>query len=237
MKRGSFDAGRKIKFWDDAAGTVPAVVKDLSNNVLVQPVKVPADGHLDVRFDQWPVYYSDNARGWRRINRVPGGAPDVGIEGVTADAAEINKLDGLLTTRAELSLLDGCKLFVASSFVGAYSDHIEVADVNSGTYGSCIVPAGAIFRIVDIKMCARGGAASGATHVNVKMGAKVIMSVPVANLVQDKWVHLTDTNVVTTDFNTNGADGEDIVVDKTGASALATSTYIDIVVLYSTSEV
>jgi hypothetical protein len=69
------------------------------------------------------------------------------------------------------------------------------------------------------------------------MGAKVIMSVPVASLVQDKWVDLSAANVVTTNFNDYGGDGVDIGVEKTGAGALATTTYIDIVVLYMASEV
>jgi hypothetical protein len=93
-KRASLDVGRKIRFWDDSAGTVAAVVKNHSGDVLTQPVKVPADGHLDVRFDQWPVYYSDN-RAWSRINRVPGTTP--AMEGLSA--AEMGYIDGVTAGR------------------------------------------------------------------------------------------------------------------------------------------
>lgn len=72
VKRASFDAGRKIKFWTSATGATPAVVKDQAGATLAQPVKVPANGHLGLRFAQWPVYYSDNAWGWKRIKQVPG---------------------------------------------------------------------------------------------------------------------------------------------------------------------
>jgi len=71
VKRASFDAGRKLKFWDDAVGTVAAVVKDHAGATYTQPITVPSNGHLNCRFDQWPVYYTDN-RGWTRVKRVPG---------------------------------------------------------------------------------------------------------------------------------------------------------------------
>jgi hypothetical protein len=87
VKRASFDAGRKIKFWDDDDGTTPAVVKNVDGDTLTQPIKVPADGHLTVRFDQWPVYYSDNAWGWRRIKRVAG--MPATIAGIPAECGTI----------------------------------------------------------------------------------------------------------------------------------------------------
>lgn len=71
VKRASFDAGRKLKFWDDSAGTVAAVVKDHNGDTYTQPITVPSNGHVNLRFDQWPVYYTDN-RGWTRVKRVPG---------------------------------------------------------------------------------------------------------------------------------------------------------------------
>jgi hypothetical protein len=71
VKRTSQDVGRKMKFWDDDAGTVAAVVKDLDGATLTQPIRVPASGHLELRFDQWPVYYTDN-RAWSRVRMVPG---------------------------------------------------------------------------------------------------------------------------------------------------------------------
>lgn len=152
-----------------------------------------------------------------------------------AVAADFAKLHAITATAAEINKLDGCKLLAASSFVGGFQNHISTSDVNSGTYVSCVVGAGTYLKIVDVKMCARGGAASGASHVNVKMGSKVIMSVPVAALVEDKWVDLSTETVVTTNFNEFGADGEDVTVDKTGGS-LATSTFIDLVVLYQALE-
>ena len=85
VKRASFDAGRKLKFWDDAEGTTAAVVKDLDGNVLTQPVKVPSNGHLSLRFDQWPVYYCTN-RAWTRIMMVPG--MPATISGLTQAAVE-----------------------------------------------------------------------------------------------------------------------------------------------------
>ncbi len=71
VKRASQDVGRKLKFWDDSAGTVAAVVKDLEGTTLTQPIKVPSNGHLELRFDQWPLYYTDN-RQWTKVKMVPG---------------------------------------------------------------------------------------------------------------------------------------------------------------------
>ncbi len=96
IKRASQDIGRKLKFWDDAAGTTAAVVKDQAGNTLTQPIKVPASGHLELRFDQWPVYFSTN-RSWTTVAMVPGMPTtlDNAITGLTADGAELNALDGV----------------------------------------------------------------------------------------------------------------------------------------------
>ena len=70
VKRASFDVGRRIRFYADANKT-PLVVKDQDGNVLTQPIRVPASGHLDLRFPQWPVFYSNN-RYWNRVYRLEG---------------------------------------------------------------------------------------------------------------------------------------------------------------------
>lgn len=94
VKRASFDAGRKMKFWTSAAGGTGAVVKDLDDNTLeaggdASPavIKVPSNGHLDLRFTQWPVYYSDN-RAWTKIKRVPGMPASITTDGLTQAAVE-----------------------------------------------------------------------------------------------------------------------------------------------------
>lgn len=70
-KRASRDAGRKIKFWTDSAGTVAAEVFSAAGAALTQPVKVPANGHLNVKFETWPIYYSDN-QSWKTVKPLPG---------------------------------------------------------------------------------------------------------------------------------------------------------------------
>jgi hypothetical protein len=101
VKRASIDAGRKMKFWTTADGTIGAVVKTQAGATLeaggdANPtaIKVPSDGHLSLRFSQWPVYYSDN-RGWTRVKPVPGmpATMEVALAGLTASAAELNVLD------------------------------------------------------------------------------------------------------------------------------------------------
>ena len=96
VKRASFDVGRKMKFWTAADGVTPVTVKNHAGATLTQPIRVPASGHLEVRFDQWPVWYSDN-RGWTRIKKVPGmpatiygNAGTAGLFDVVATVAEIN---------------------------------------------------------------------------------------------------------------------------------------------------
>jgi hypothetical protein len=54
----------------------------------------------------------------------------LGIGGVTADAAEINKLDGLLTTKTELGKLAGAGAIVAS---GTQHAHVVALKVNYTT--------------------------------------------------------------------------------------------------------
>ena len=70
VKRASFDVGRRIRFYADANKT-PMVVKDQAGVTLTQPIRVPASGHLDLRFPQWPVFYSNN-RAWSRVYRLEG---------------------------------------------------------------------------------------------------------------------------------------------------------------------
>lgn len=86
VKHASLDPGRKMKFFDDALGATPAVVKDVSGNTLEQPIKIPANGHLTLRFDQWPIYFSDSRQGWKRIKRLPGG-PQIDPQAHIADLA------------------------------------------------------------------------------------------------------------------------------------------------------
>ena len=95
VKRASFDVGRKMKFWTAADGATPVTVKNHAGATLTQPIRVPASGHLEVRFDQWPVWYSDN-RGWARIKKVPGmpatiygNAGTAGLFDVVATVAEM----------------------------------------------------------------------------------------------------------------------------------------------------
>lgn len=92
VKRASFDAGRKMKFWTTADGDTGAAVLDHAGNTLeaggdANPtaIVVPANGHVELRFNQWPVWYSDN-RGWRRIKKVPG--MPATITGLTQAAVE-----------------------------------------------------------------------------------------------------------------------------------------------------
>lgn len=94
VKRASFDAGRKMKFWTTVDGTTGAAVLDHAGNTLetggdASPaaITVPANGHLELRFSQWPVWYSDN-RGWRRIKKVPGMPASIAGIGITQAAVE-----------------------------------------------------------------------------------------------------------------------------------------------------
>ena len=109
------------------------------------------------------------------------------------------------------------------------------AQVNA-TGGLAVLPAlaGYKYRMVDCKMIAVGGAAGGATGVQIKCDTVLLVDAKVAALGQSVVARAGDTNVnVLADgasFATQAA-GKSVVVIKDG-SDLTTATHIDVILDY-----
>lgn len=109
------------------------------------------------------------------------------------------------------------------------------AQVNaSGGYAVLAGVTGKKVRMVDCKMIAIGGAASGATGVQVKCGTTVLVDAKAAALTQSTVCRAGDSNV---NVLADGASfvaqtaGDGVTVVKDGSN-LATATHVDVIFDY-----
>ena len=123
VKRASRDIGRRIKFWADSGGVTPAVVKDLSGNVLTQPIRVDSNGQMSVRLSQWPIYISDN-RAWGNVRQLDGMPATVSVTGAAIVAEEMGILDAEVLLAAPLVAADVDSATETAAILNADAVHI-----------------------------------------------------------------------------------------------------------------
>jgi hypothetical protein len=125
------------------------------------------------------------------------------------------------------------KLLIANDPVFNWRERFTIAQVNAG---AVILPAvpGYRYQLVDLIMSAIGGAAGGATTVDVnavKSGVtSALMSAAIATLTSGALVRLATANAGSTSFIENDINTA-ISIGKTGA-ALTTATHVDIIISY-----
>ncbi|HXO84387.1 MAG TPA: hypothetical protein VN803_02570, partial [Gemmatimonadales bacterium] len=152
----------------------------------------------------------------------------------------VHKRDGgraLIVDRANSGIVAG----------GAVLQHIRkrctVAEINAGVELLAAPGAGFAYRIVDASMIAIGGAASGATTVDIlatlATASRKLVAAAIAGLTQSAVLRAGAANATVladgASFTVNDANTA-ITVAKTG-SALATATHVDVSVSYVIDEV
>jgi L-ascorbate metabolism protein UlaG (beta-lactamase superfamily) len=153
------------------------------------------------------------------------GVLKVGGVQITASAAEINKLDNLAASTAEIDR--------AVDEIMVFRKTLTVAQVNAGT--TAVVPgvAGKSFVVLDVRMRSTGNAA-GATLVRVveETSAAVVLSHVVADLTDGTWNGYVGGTPAETVKTAGGliVAGKALLVDKTG-DALSGTTAFDVVVV------
>jgi len=108
------------------------------------------------------------------------------------------------------------------------------AEVNAG-HVLVAVPADKQFRLIDVKVIAYGGAATGLTTLDILDGATKLVTFAQENLTQNAVLGVQSTGATVLDDGasfTARAAGNDISIGKTG-NALATATGIDVNLTYA----
>jgi len=141
----------------------------------------------------------------------------LGIEGVTADASELNLTTGLKAGTLTPKLFE-CE----ASILEVNAGDCIVAPSKSG---HCLIP-------VDAWMVAVGADPAGSTLIRLveETSDAVVMSHVVADFANNAWVGKAGGTVVTTKLGTPLASGKSILVQKTG-DALTGATAIRCLVL------
>lgn len=141
---------------------------------------------------------------------------------ITADAAEINKLDGMVLTQAQMN--GACIAFYA---------RVSTAQVNAG-YDLLTPSATGQYRIMDVKLRAIGGNAGAVTTVDVKeeTSGNLIFQAPAANLLANVTIGVDAANIVDTYLGIATTAGKKISIVKAG-SDMTTATHIDVMMIYS----
>lgn len=111
---------------------------------------------------------------------------------------------------------------------------VTTAEVNAG-HALVKPPSGMKVRLIDCALIAIGGAASGATTVDILDGATKLVAAAVAGLTQSVLLRAGATNATIladgASFVVRAADAP-ITIGKTGSS-LATATHIDVILTYA----
>jgi hypothetical protein len=120
-----------------------------------------------------------------------------------------------------------------ASQVRVHRQRVAVANVNAGAT-LIAVDAAYKFRMIDCTLIAVGGAASGATGVQVKCGATILVNAAVAGLTQSAVARAGATHIaVIADGASFAAQtaGDEVTITKDG-SDVATATSIDVIIMY-----
>lgn len=111
---------------------------------------------------------------------------------------------------------------------------VTTAEVNAG-HTVVTPPAGLALRLVDAALIAIGGAASGATSVDLLDGTTKLVAAAIAGLTQSALLRAGASNAA---ILADGASfvaldpGDPITIGKTGGS-LATATHIDVLLSFA----
>jgi len=111
---------------------------------------------------------------------------------------------------------------------------VTTAEVNAG-HGLVTPPKGMKVRMIDCALIAIGGAATGATTVDILMGGAKLVAAAVAGLTQSTLLRAGATNAAIladgASFVVGAADAP-VTIGKTGGS-LATATNIDVILTFA----
>jgi len=135
--------------------------------------------------------------------------------------------------------MDGTKVLTACAKGAAgiafnLYHRVTTAEVNAG-HTLLVPPPGMKVRMIDCALIAIGGAATGATTVDILDGATKLVAAAVAGLTQSALLRAGDTNgAILADgasFVVRAADAP-ITIGVTG-SDLATATHVDVLLTFS----
>lgn len=130
-------------------------------------------------------------------------------------------------------ILTACARGARGAALSVYH-RVTAAEVNAG-HTLVTPPSGMAVRLIDCALIAIGGAASGATSVDVLDDTTKLLECAVGGLTQSTLLRAGDTNAA---ILADGAsfvvlDADDVItIGKTG-SDLATATHIDVILTYA----